>query len=69
MLIYNNDNNNKVKFEKNHKIARSKQSHHSSKRDAKGTTSLKKVKSTKRKQLKKENIQFLKQLGFKIRKK
>lgn len=71
MFIYNcNNNNNNYKHstKKGYKTAQRKQSRRSIGRGIKDSTALKR-KSAKRKQLKKQNIQFLKQLGFQVKKK
>lgn len=66
MFIYNNNNLNN--FKKGYKIAQRKRSHLSLKSGTEGSTASS-YKSTKHKRLKKENIEFLQQLGFEVKKK
>lgn len=67
MFIYNS-NNYKHSSKKGYKTAQRKRSRRSIGRGIKGSTALKRRK-TKRKQVKKQNIKFLKQLGFQVKKK
>lgn len=67
MLIYNSNSNN-VKLKKDYKRVGSKRPHLSLKRGTKASTTLK-VDRTKRKRLKRENIKFLKELGFEVKNK
>lgn len=68
MYIYNINNNNNTNFERGYKIVQRRESHLSLGRDVKDITASN-SKSAKCRRLTKQNIKFLKQLGFQVNKK